>query len=154
MISPTWCVRAIIGLGLGLALTFPVDRRVSAQAAAAVDGATIDEKSLKDRRSISCVGAQRIEVERALIRADAIAIATAAGCDVRVKDSRLVGQIAVQAAGGNVTIENSILEGTLALQITSGAVVSVKQSTIKGGVQRVGGELRDLGRNIWPSSKK
>jgi hypothetical protein len=113
-------------------------------------GATIDETKLERHAPVSCVGSQIIELTGVVVRTDAVAIATAAGCEVRIKDSHIVGPVAVQTAGGTVTVENTIIEGgRFAFQMAGDSTVSVKSSTVTGDVQRAAGAFKDLGNNIF-----
>jgi hypothetical protein len=115
-----------------------------------IKGATIDEAKLQRHDPVSCVGSQVIELSGVSIRSDAVAVATAGGCEVRIKDSHIVGKIAVQTAGGTVTIDNTVIDaGTLAFQMAGDSTVSIKSSTVLGGVQRASGSFKDLGNNIF-----
>jgi len=128
----------------------PAGRGASQGAARA--GADIDESRLQRRpRAVACVGREVIELTDVLLRADAVAVMASGDCEVRIKNSHIVGSIGVQVAGGgNVTIENSIIEGPVALQLAAGGVVSVQSSTIRGQVQRAGAvTLRDKGGNLF-----
>jgi hypothetical protein len=113
-------------------------------------GATIDEAKLQHHEPVACVGSQVIELTGVVIRTDAVAIATAGGCEVRIKDSHIVAPIAVQTAGGTVTVENTIIDaGKIAFQMAGDSTVSIKSSTVLGGVQRAAGSFKDLGSNIF-----
>jgi hypothetical protein len=101
---------------------------------------------------VQCVGRDVINLKNVLLRVDGVAVAVTGGCEVRIQDSHIVGQTALQVVGrGTVSIDNSIVEGAPAMQLTDGASVSVRSSSIRGQVQRVGNvTLRDEGRNLWP----
>jgi hypothetical protein len=113
-------------------------------------GAAIDETKLERHAPVACVGSQVIELTGVVVRTDSVAIATAAGCEVRIKDSHIVGPIAVQTAGGTVTIENTIIEGgRFAFQMAGDSTVTIKSSTVTGGIQRAAGAFKDLGNNVF-----
>jgi hypothetical protein len=115
-------------------------------------GAVIDESRLKRRTNpVACLGREVVELNGVLLRSEGVAVMTSGGCEVRITNSRIAGQVAVQVAGGGtVSIENSIIEGAVAMQLTGGAVVSLRSSTILGPVQRAGAvTVRDLGGNLY-----
>jgi hypothetical protein len=113
-------------------------------------GAAIDETKLEKHAPVACVGSEVIELTGVVVRTDSVAIATAGSCHIRIKDSHIVGPIAVQTAGGTVTIENTIIEGgRFAFQMAGDSTVSIKSSTVTGGVQRPSGSFKDLGNNIF-----
>ena len=115
-----------------------------------IKGAAIDETKLERHAPVACVGSEVIELIGVVVRTDSVAIATAGSCQVRIKDSHIVGPIAVQTAGGTVTVENTIIEGgRFAFQMAGDSTVSVKSSTVTGGVQRASGSFKDLGNNIF-----
>ncbi len=141
-------LRRVIGAAVAALLA---GATASAQSAPKPKGATIDESKLDKRtRAISCLS-DTVTLDGVLLRTDAVAIAASGSCKVVIKNSHIVGSaIGIQLTGDTTaTIENSIVEGALALQMTGDTVVSVKSSTIRGGSQRVGGKLEDLGDNIW-----
>jgi hypothetical protein len=156
--SPSSTISFAAGLVLGglLVIAGPMNIEVLARAQSTrasqpdTKGAAIDETKLQRHDPVSCVGSQLIEVSGVLIRSDAVAVATAGGCEVRIKDSHIVGKIAVQTAGGTVIIENTVIDaGTLAFQMAGDSTVSIKSSTVLGGVQRASGSFKDLGNNIF-----
>jgi hypothetical protein len=113
-------------------------------------GASIDETRLERHAPVACVGSQVIELTGVVVRTDSVAISSANGCEVRIKDSHIVGPVAVQAAGGTVTIENTIIEGgRFAVQMAGDSTVSIKSSTVTGDVQRAAGSFKDLGNNVF-----
>jgi hypothetical protein len=151
--TPSWPISAAACVVLSGLLITARPLKVEGRAGTSqlgTKGATIDEAKLERRSSVSCVGSQVIELNGVLIRSDAVAVAAAGGCEVRIKDSHIVGKIAVQTAGGTVTIENTVIDaGTLAFQIAGDSTVSIKSSTVLGGVQRASGSFKDLGNNIF-----
>ena len=116
-------------------------------------GAVIDENRLEQRsRPVACTGDNNVTLSNVLLRVDGVAVTGVGSCDIRIRNSHIIGDTAVQVTGStNVAIENSIIEGRVALSLTGSADMSVKSSTIRGSVQRVGPtQLKDLGGNVWP----
>jgi hypothetical protein len=115
-------------------------------------GAVIDDSRLERRtRPVSCVGTTSEDLTGVLLRVDDVAIAGIGSCTIRIKNSHIIGNIALQINGSTtVSIDNSIIEGVVALQLRGSVNMSVRASTIRGAVQKSGPvKLRDLGGNLW-----
>jgi hypothetical protein len=148
--APAWIVAALLAVVQPMTVECFAPAQAPRSRPAEIRGAAIDETRLEVRAPVACVGGQVVELIGVLVRTDSVAISTAGGCEIRIKDSRIVGPIAVQAAGGTVTIENTIIEGgRFAIQMAGDSTVSVKSSTVTGDVQRGNGAFRDLGNNVF-----
>jgi hypothetical protein len=116
-------------------------------------GAHIDESRLERRtRGVVCVGSQGVQLDGVLLRVEDAAIQVTGPCKISIRNSHIVGEIAVQMTGsGVITIDNSIIEGrSAAFQLAGDAVVEVRASTVRGAVQSVqNAKVRDQGGNLW-----
>jgi hypothetical protein len=116
-------------------------------------GAHIDESRLERRTSgVVCVGSQGVQLDGVLLRVDDAAIQVTGPCKISIRNSHIVGEIAVQMTGsGVITVDNSIIEGrSAAFQLAGDAVVEVRASTVHGAVQSVqNAKVRDQGGNLW-----
>jgi hypothetical protein len=125
----------------------------AAQSAQSGSGAHIDESRLERRtRGVVCVGSQGIQLDGVLLRVEDAAIQVNGPCKVSIRNSHIVGEIAVQMTGsGVITVDNSIIEGrSAAFQLAGDAVVEVRASTVRGAVESVqNAKVRDQGGNLW-----
>jgi hypothetical protein len=145
-----WVVVIVLAAAWGMTVESLAIARASASGQTDVKGASVDDTKLEIRQPVSCVGSQVVELTGVLVRTDAVAISVAGGCEVRIKDSHIVGHIALLTAGGTVTIENTIIEGgRFAFRLAGDSNVSIRSSTVRGEVQRAGGSFKDLGNNVF-----
>src|SRR5262245_28735308 len=115
-------------------------------------GATVDDARLnRQSRPVSCRADGTVNLVDVLLQVDGVVIDTVGGCRIVVRNSHIIGDVALQAVGGStIVIENSIIEGRVALALQGSVNASVQSSTIRGPVSRKGSvNLRDLGGNLW-----